>query len=124
MEMKALIVEDNARMRQAIKSFIQDLVEEIHECADGNEALAHYHRHRPDWVLMDIKMQHMDGLAATRELKQAFPDAKVVIVTSHDESTLREEARQAGALGYVLKENLMELGKFLQVDPPTKEKDQ
>ena len=112
-KMKVLIVEDSQAMRRAIKSFIEDLAKQIFECADGAQALACYTMHRPDWVLMDIKMNELDGLAATRQIKAAFPDARIVMLTSYDEQSLRDEARLAGACGYVLKENLLEIVKLI-----------
>jgi CheY-like chemotaxis protein len=118
--MKVLIVEDSKQMRRTIKSSIEDLADHLYECADGANALAEYARRRPDWVLMDIMMPGVDGLTATRQLKAAFPDARIVMVTSCDEQSLRDEARLAGAHGYVLKENLQDLRKFLVGDNPLK----
>ena len=100
-------------MRRTIKSFIQDLAEQVYECADGREALDAFTRDRPDWVLMDIEMGDVDGFAAARQIKAVFPDARIVMVTSYDEQSLREEARLAGACGYVLKENLRDLAKLI-----------
>ena len=111
--MKVLIVEDSEAMRRTIKSFIEDLAELIHECTDGSDALAAFARFRPNWVLMDIKMQEVDGLAATRQIKAAYPEARIVMVTSFDEQSLRDEALLAGACGYVLKENLGDLVKLI-----------
>ena len=116
--MNVLIVEDSEPMRRTIKSFIEDLAEEIHECPDGRNALAAFTRYQPDWVLMDIKMRDVDGLAATREIKAAFPEARIVIVTSFDEQSLRDEARLAGACGYVLKENLQDLVNLIGGNRP------
>ena len=107
--MKLLIVEDNAHMRRWLGSLVQDLAEEIHECRDGSEALAAYTRHHPDWVLMDIKMPQTDGLTATRQIKAAWPEAKIIIVTEYGDAELRAAAQRAGACGYVVKENLSEL---------------
>jgi CheY-like chemotaxis protein len=112
--MKLLIVEDNPVVRRMIKSIVADLAEEIHECADGAAALATYAACRPDFVLMDIVMAGMDGIMATRQIRAADPAAQVIIVTSYDEADLREATRSAGACGYVLKENLLELGRLLQ----------
>lgn len=114
MTMKVLIVEDSEPMRRTIKSFVEDLAETVWECADGADALAQYTEHRPDWVLMDIKMAKIDGLAATRQIRAAYPNARIVMVTSYDEQSLRDEARLAGACGYVLKENLRQLATFLK----------
>jgi len=115
--MNVLIVEDSDPMRRAIKNIIEGFVEErggrVLECVDGAEAMAEYAKHRPDWVLMDIKMKRVDGLAATRQITTLFPEARIVIVTSYDEASFRDEARQAGACGYVLKENLLELTTLL-----------
>ena len=58
-------------------------------------------------------MKSVDGLTATRCLLKRWPQAQVVIVTSYDDDLLREEARQAGACGYVLKENLLEVRQLL-----------
>jgi len=90
--MKLLIVEDSAQMRRMIKSLVSDLATELYECADGAEALSAYREHRPDWVLMDIKMGEVDGLEATREIISAFPEARICIVTNYDDDELREAA--------------------------------
>ncbi|HKV41288.1 MAG TPA: response regulator transcription factor [Blastocatellia bacterium] len=111
--MKVLVVEDYEPMRRTIRSFIEDFAQSVLECSNGAEAVAQYSEHRPDWVLMDIKMGDVDGLAATRQIVAAFPDARVVMVTSYDEQGLRDEAHLAGACGYVLKENLRELASIL-----------
>ncbi|MFN0112931.1 MAG: response regulator transcription factor [Blastocatellia bacterium] len=105
--MSLLIVEDNAKMRRMLKSLVADLASPIHECDDGAYALAIYAAQQPDWVLMDIGMKRMDGIAATREVKALYPDAKIIIVTGYNEADLREAAREAGACGYVLKDNLL-----------------
>ena len=117
--MTVLVVEDSEPMRRTIRSVIEDLAQVVWECSDGADALARYTECRPDWVLMDIKMGHIDGLAATRQIRAAFPDARIVMVTSYDEQSFRDEARLAGACGYVVKENLRDLAKILfGGDPP------
>jgi two-component system NarL family response regulator len=112
--MNILIVEDHAEMRELLKSLVSPLAGAVHECGDGAEALSAYALSQPDWVLMDIEMKGMDGIAATRRIKAAFPQARIVIVTNHDEAELRESARAAGAVEYVLKENLLDLRRLLQ----------
>ncbi len=108
-----LIVEDDGAMRELIKRVIGDLVDSFCECRDGRDALALYEKHRPAWVLMDIRMEHLDGLAATQQITSAWPSARVLIVTAHTDEDLREAAHQAGACGYVSKENLLEIRKWL-----------
>jgi DNA-binding NarL/FixJ family response regulator len=110
--MTLLIVEDNPGMRRVIRSVVGDLAS-VFECSAGENALAAYRRHSPDWVLMDIKMGAMNGITATRSIKAAFPQARIVILTNYDDAELREAARRAGACGYVLKENLIEVRRIL-----------
>lgn len=110
--MKLLIVDDSAEMRRVIRSFVRDDCE-CYECDDGAQALSAYARHRPDWVLMDIKMKEMDGLAATRAIKATYPEARIVIVTNYDDADLREAAFEAGACEYVLKDDLLRIRLIL-----------
>ena len=114
--MRVLIVDDNREMRRTIRSCVCEPADEAFEAADGAEALEAYRVHRPDWVLMDMRMPHVDGLAATRELKAVFPEARVLIVTDYDDGSLRASALDAGACGYVLKENLLDLRAHMSRD--------
>ncbi len=114
--MKVLIVEDHVEMRQLIRVVIQDLAESVIECADGAEAVAAYEAEQftaDDWVLMNLEMPGVDGLEATRRLRAAFPEARIIIVTQYGDSHLRAAATQAGACGYVLKEYLLSLRRML-----------
>lgn len=108
-----LLVEDNPTMRTLIRSLVENVSSAVHECADGNAALDLYARVRPDWVLMDIQMSGMDGIAATRAIRQSDPRARVIIVTEHGQEQYRRAAEAAGACGFVLKENLRELPTLL-----------
>ena len=114
--MKLLIVEDNAVMRRLLCSLLNTAATEIHECADGNQALVAYRQLLPDWVLMDIEMPVLDGLEATRQLLASFPDARVVIVTRYDDAKFRDAACRAGACGFVSKENLLGLPALINSD--------
>lgn len=112
-----LIADDGSRMRETIKMMLVDADSDFIECADGAEVLALYRKHEPEWVLMDIQMGTMDGIAATREVTSAFPNARVIIVTNYNDSSLRSEAEEAGAVGYVLKDNLSQLLNFIHHSP-------
>lgn len=116
--MNFLIVEDNENMRRVIRSVISEFAREVHECSDGSEALAAYAAHRPDWVLMDLRMKGVDGIDATGQITSAFPQARVLIVTDYDDPDLRAASRAAGASGYVVKENLLDLSRLLRPDRP------
>jgi len=62
----------------------------------------------------------LDGITATRLITEAFPNGRVVIVTNHNDEPLRVAAREAGACGYVLKENLLDLQRLLAAQPEQK----
>ena len=117
--MKVLTVDDSSEMRRMIKQTLSDLVSEFVECDDGDQAVATYAAHNltaEDLVLMDLRMARAGGLEATRRLRAAYPGARVIIVTQYGDSHFREAAAQAGASGYVLKENLLELRQLIS-DP-------
>jgi CheY-like chemotaxis protein len=107
--MTILIVEDNAGVRRLLRGVLADVANDIWECRDGADALAAYTAHQPDVVLMDIRMERMDGLAATKQILLFDPSAKVLIVTDYNDDALRNAAQEAGACGYALKLNLLDL---------------
>ena len=111
--MKFLIVEDNAEMRRLIAKILRKSCDAIFECEDGAQALSAYREHLPDWVLMDIQMRELDGISATRQIINEFPEAKIVIVTDFNNANLREKAKMAGACEYIDKENLVDLRRLL-----------
>ncbi len=110
------IADNNDAMRRLMRRVAGDLADHIEECSDGAQALAAYELHHfsaEDWVLMDVEMAGMDGLTATRELRAAHPEARIIIVTKHNDEQLREAAFRNTACGFVLKENLLELRTLL-----------
>ena len=82
---------------------------EICECGDGGEAISLNAAELPDWVLMDVDLKEVNGITATRQIIIHHPEAKVVMVTNYNDREIRKAAAEAGACGYVLKENLLEL---------------
>lgn len=112
--MKVLIVEDSIPMLKMIRRTICCCCEEIYDCADGAAAIVLYSEQRPDWVLMDIELKQMNGIAATRRITSEFPGAKILMVTNYDDRDLRQAATDAGACGYLLKDNLLEVRRILQ----------
>lgn len=111
--MMLLIVDDNKQVRRMIRNLVEDLDTEFCECEDGAQALTMYRENLPDWVLMDVHMKEMDGLTATRQLKKAFPKAKVIILTNFTDDKTRRAAIDAGASAFVPKENLFELRNLI-----------
>jgi CheY-like chemotaxis protein len=112
--MKLMIVDDNAPVRRLIRSITLPLAVDICECADGADALSVYLAQRPDVVLMDIRMNEVDGIEATRQITAADRKAQILIVTDYDDKDLRQASIRAGACGYVLKNNLLELVPLLE----------
>ncbi|RZU13821.1 LuxR family two component transcriptional regulator [Kribbella rubisoli] len=103
---RLLIVDDEALVRAGLKMILEsdDELEVVAEAEDGADAAAMVKEHRPDVVLMDIRMPRLDGLAATREV-QALPDPpKIVVLTTFDLDDYVFRALQAGASGFLLKD--------------------
>jgi DNA-binding NarL/FixJ family response regulator len=100
------IVDDHQLAREGLRDMLADVfdIEVVGEAVNGREALLLCSRLRPDLVLMDVRMPEMDGLAATREIKQRYPAVSVMMVTMHDNPDYLLEALKAGAAGYVLKD--------------------
>ena len=102
---KVVIVDDHQHARAGIRELLsQDRRYEIvAEVTNGEEAIQMARLHSPDLIIMDIHMQTMNGLEATKHIKAASPDTKIVIVTVSDEITHLFEAIKNGAQGYLKK---------------------
>ena len=100
------IVDDSRNMRETIKSALAVLEAEFIESGDGDDAVLQFASRRPDVVIMDIRMEGMDGIEATHAIRRVSPTARVVILTQYNDTALRTAARDAGAVGYVLKDDL------------------
>jgi CheY-like chemotaxis protein len=107
--MTFLIVEDNAGIRRVLRRILADTASAIWECGDGAEALAAYEEHLPDIVLMDLRMPHIDGLTATRQIRGYDPSARIIIVTDYQDEDMKTAALEAGACEYVLKHEISDL---------------
>lgn len=114
-----LIVDDNTEVRRMIRNLVEDLETDFCECSDGSEALSAYQENSPDWVFMDVQMKQMDGLTATRQIKESYPKAKVVILTNHSDNKTKQAAIDAGASAFVGKENLIALREII-IDKDTR----
>ena len=103
---RILLVDDQRLMREGLRILLEmeEDLEVAGEAADGEAVLDAYAELQPDVVLMDVQMPGMDGVEATWRLRERWPDAKVVILTTFDDDEYVFEGLRAGALGYLLKD--------------------
>lgn len=104
--MRVLLVDDHSLVRAGIRALLGSIagVAGIEEASSGRQAVELAATMQPDLVLMDIAMDDMDGLAATRAIAAAHPHIKVVILSMHDTGDFFEQALRCGARGYLLKD--------------------
>lgn len=102
---KLLLVDDHQMVRLGLSSYfsIQDDMEVIGEAEDGQEGVEKAISLRPDVILMDLVMDGMDGIEATKEILAQWPEARIIIVTSFIDDEKVFPAMEAGASGYMLK---------------------
>ncbi len=101
---RLMVVDDALIMRQRIKEIAQEAGwEVVAEAKDGEEALVLYREHQPDLVTLDIVMPGLDGVSALKQLKEEFPEARVVMVSAVNQRDKLAECIQAGALDFIVK---------------------
>jgi len=105
---RVLIVDDHEFFRQCLRSLLESRAEwEIcGEASDGLEAVEAAKKLRPDIVLMDVSMQYVNGLEATKQICKELPKTRVLIVSQHDSPHMTSAAADAGAFAYVTKSQL------------------
>jgi DNA-binding NarL/FixJ family response regulator len=105
-EITCLIVDDHEVVREGLRLSLSRAshIRVVGEASDGETAVALAERRRPDVVVMDIRMPGMDGLDATRLLRERAPDVPVILFTAYSDRPLLSRGLESGAKGYVLKE--------------------
>ncbi len=105
MTVRLLIADDHAVVRAGLKSLLSDVrdIEIVAEAADGEEAIRLARRHRPEVVLLDVRMPGTDGLAVLGQLRSELPGIAVVMFSSYDNPTYIARAVALGAAGYLVK---------------------
>lgn len=102
---KVLIVDDHGMVRKGLQTYLKNQadIQVVGEARDGREGIALTERLQPDVVLMDLLMPELGGVAAIRQIHQRWPDLQIIALTSFQEKELVQDALQAGAIGYLLK---------------------
>lgn len=105
-KIQVIIVEDQWMIRDGLTALaeIGDNIEVVATGANGREAITLAEEHLPDVILMDIKMPGIDGIEATRQIKQRYPTINVLVLTTFEQDDLIRAALQAGAIGYLTKD--------------------
>ncbi|MFO1524892.1 MAG: response regulator [Turneriella sp.] len=101
---KVLIVDDSGYMRQVIRRHLESKGFEVTgEAADGNEVVTMAETLKPDLITMDLSMKNLGGIEATKLVKKALPETKVIVVSALGESRFIKEAVAAGAHDFIIK---------------------
>ena len=102
---RVLLVDDHAVVRSGLSKFlmVHKDMELVAEASDGKEAVQMAAIYKPDIILMDLMMPEMDGITAIRQIRQKYPQIKIIALTSFSEQNLVEGALQAGAIAYLQK---------------------
>jgi two-component system NarL family response regulator len=108
---RVVVADDHAIVRDGLSLIIGAIpgVKVIAEAEDGHEALAQFRRHRPDLLVLDLRMPGLDGLEVVRTLIAEEPSARVLIVTTYDTDEDIYTSLKAGAKGYLLKDSPRDL---------------
>ncbi len=102
-----LLAEDHETVREGLRLLVnaQDDMTVVAEASDGRAAVERAHAAQPNVVVLDLSMPEVGGLAAARTLRESVPDAAIVTLTRHSDSSYVHQLMQAGASGYVLKQS-------------------
>ena len=107
-KIRILVVDDHAALREGVAAMVAsepDIVA-AGEAANGAEAVEKFHTLRPDVTLLDIQMPVMGGLEALTRIRDKFPDARIIVLTTYEGDVQAMRALKAGASGYLLKRSL------------------
>jgi DNA-binding NarL/FixJ family response regulator len=101
---KVVLVDDHDLLRRGIRTMLEsEGIDVVGEASDGSKVLELMEESLPDVVLIDVVMPNKDGIDATREIKDSFPNVGVVVLSGHDDQQFVFDALKAGASGYLLK---------------------
>jgi DNA-binding NarL/FixJ family response regulator len=107
--LRVMLADDNGPVRRSLKGLLErEGFMVVGEAADGREAVSLADKHRPDVVLLDLSMPHLNGIEAARQIQRLLPEARTIILTVHRDYHYVSEALEAGVRGYILKSRAVE----------------
>lgn len=106
--MRLLVVDDHEVVRRGVRSLLSGQAEwdVCGEAVDGQDAIEKARELQPDVIVMDVSMPRLNGLEATRQLRNVLPQCEVLILSQHENSEMARQALKAGARGYVVKSSI------------------
>ncbi len=105
--MTLIIVDDDALVISSLETILKaNKIDIVAKGSDGEDAISLFKKHRPDLLLMDIRMEKMNGIDATEKILSEFPEAKILLLTTFQDEEYITKALKYGCKGYILKQNI------------------
>jgi len=114
-EITILIADTSTRVCDYIAQSLAGSGVVTHTCNSSSDVIPMYEKHLPDIVLIELRLSPESGIETTKALKARYPNARIVMLTSHNETEYRSSAREAGAAGLLVKDHLVDLHTVIAV---------
>ncbi|AXX91637.1 hypothetical protein CPU12_04625 [Malaciobacter molluscorum LMG 25693] len=101
--MKLLFVEDDELLRKSYSIYLEDLFDEIIEAENGKEGLSKYYEHKPDIIMLDISMPHINGMDVVKEIRKENKDVTIIILSAHSDKAYLFDAIELNIFKYLVK---------------------
>ena len=112
--LRILIADDNARTRLMLRATLADLQAEFIEIGGGSGVVQAVERYRPDWVLLEFRMEPVNGLVVASRIRKDFPSVRLVMVTNCDDPAVRTTATAVGIHHFVMKDDMLTVRKLIR----------
>lgn len=112
--MKLLIVDDNPHIIKIIHQLLKERFDEIFECSDVLTAVRIFEENQPEWVVMDIEMPEIDGLAGVRMIKNKYPNSRIIMVSKFQDKEIVDFSKYVGADAFFSKDDLSKLNTYFE----------
>jgi len=114
--MTVLLVDDHKGIRELEKSIFSSLFDTFYESTCGEDAITIYKTYKPDWVLMDYKMNGITGIETAKKIKENDADAKIIMVSQFEDGDMKKKAFDAGVFAYIAKEQLSTIKNIILIN--------